>query len=247
MTYTDGKLSVIMPAYNEGKNIFNNLRVVSSVISGFMKNYEIVVVNDGSRDDTREEVKRYMKKDKHVRLVSYGKNRGKGNAIKVGVQRASGDYIAFLDADLDLPPEQIEQYMHPLINGQADAVIGSKMHKDSQIDYPLIRRVMSLGYYCMLRVLFHLKIKDTQTGLKVFRADALKAVIPLIKTKGYAYDIEILVALNLRGYRIVEMPVKLIFQRENDIGRIGVKDIIKVFRDTMAIFYRANMQKYYKN
>lgn len=246
MIYTGQKLSIVMPAYNEGENIFDNLKRVSYVVSGFMKEYEIVVVNDGSIDKTKEEIKRYMKIDNHVCLVSYRKNRGKGYAIKVGVERASGDYIAFLDSDLDLPPEQIKHYMLPLINGETDVVIGSKMHKDSQLDYPLIRRGISLVYYCILRGLFHLKIKDTQTGLKVFRADALKSVISLIKTRGYAYDIEILVALNSRGYRIMEMPVKLVFHRGNGMGRIRVEDIIKVFGDTVVVFYRMNVQKYYR-
>ncbi len=243
---TEEKLSVIMPAYNEGEEIYTNLKVVSSVLAKFSENYEIVVVNDGSSDNTGPEVKRCMKEDCHVRMVSYKKNRGKGNAIKIGVQQACGDYIAFLDSDLDLPPEQIEQYMEPLLKGQADVVIGSKMHKDSEIEYPKIRRIMSLGYYWMLRILFHLKVKDTQTGLKVFKADAVKSVIPLIRTKGYAYDIEILVAINARGYRIMEMPVKLVFHRGNGMGRIRLKDIIKVFGDTLSIFYRANVKKYYR-
>ena len=97
----------------------------------------------------------------------------------------------------------------------------------------------------MLRVLFHLKVKDTQTGLKVFKAEALKSIIPLIKTQGFAYDIEILVALNCRGYRIMEMPVELVFRRGKGMGRIGIKDIITVFRDTLIIFYRGRIQKVY--
>lgn len=246
MINIEKKLSIVMPAYNEGEHIFDNLKEVSSAISAFMDNFEIIVVNDGSSDNTRSEIKRCMKEDCHVRMASYRKNRGKGNAVKIGVQRASGDYIAFLDSDLDLPPEQIEQYMESLLKGEADVVIGSKMHKDSELEYPKIRRIMSLGYYWMLRLLFHLKVKDTQTGLKVFKAEAVKSVIPLIKTKGYAYDIEILVALNTRGYRIMEMPVKLVFHRGNGMGRIRLKDIMKVFGDTLIIFYRANVKRYYR-
>lgn len=246
MINTEKRLSIVMPAYNEGEHIFDNLKEASSVISTFMDNFEIIAVNDGSSDNTKSEIERCMKEDCHIHMASYRKNRGKGNAIKIGVQRAIGDYIAFLDSDLDLPPEQIEQYMEPLLKGQADVVIGSKMHKDSELEYPKIRRIMSLGYYWMLRMLFRLKVKDTQTGLKIFRADALKAVIPLIKTKGYAYDIEILAALNTRGYRIMEMPVRLVFHRGNGMGRIRVRDIIKVFGDTLLIFYRANVKRYYR-
>ena len=139
----------------------------------------------------------------------------------------------------------MKEYVIALIQDKADVVIASKMHKDSKIEYPAIRKVISFGYYCMLRVLFHLNVKDTQTGLKVFKAEALKSIIPLIKTQGFAYDIEILVALNCRGCRIMEMPVELIFRRGRGMGRIKFKDIIKVFRDTWAIFYRAKIRKLY--
>lgn len=245
MLNTEEKLSVVMPAYNEGENIYENLKEVSRIVSGFVMNYEIVAVNDGSTDDTKIEIQRAAKEDAHIHLVSYKQNRGKGNAIKCGVVRATGDYIAFLDSDLDLPADQIEGYVTALVNDQADVVIGSKMHKDSEIEYPLIRKIISVGYYCMLRTLFRLKVKDTQTGLKVFKAEALKSVISLVKTKGFAYDIEILVALNCRGYRIMEMPVKLVFRRGEGMGRISIKDIVKVFGDTCAIFYRVYLKKYY--
>ena len=234
-----------MPAYNEGEHIYENLHIVSEILSGFIKDYEIVAVNDGSTDNTRAEIFRCAKSDAHICLVSYKKNRGKGNAIKCGVEKASGDYIAFLDSDLDLPAEQLKEYVIALIQDKADVVIASKMHKDSKIEYPAVRKVISFGYYCMLRVLFHLKVKDTQTGLKVFKAEALKSIIPLIKTQGFAYDIEILVALNCRKYRIMEMPVKLVFRRGKGMGRIKLKDILKVFKDTWAIFYRANLRKSY--
>lgn len=246
MVNTEEMLSVVMPAYNEGNHIYDNLKEVSEVLSGFMKNYEIVAVNDGSLDNTKLEMLRCKQEDSHIRIVSYKDNRGKGHAIKCGVLKARGKYIAFLDSDLDLPAEQIEKYMEPLVSGQADVVIGSKMHKDSQLEYPKIRKIISFGYYCMLRLLFQLKVKDTQTGLKVFDAEALKSVIRLVKTQGFAYDIEILVALNSRKYRITEMPVKLIFRRGQGMGRIKIKDIVKVFRDTLAIFYRANIEKYYQ-
>lgn len=245
MVDTEEMLSVIMPAYNEGNHIYNNLKEVSQIVSGFMRNYEIVVVNDGSTDSTKSEIQRYMTEDMHVHLVSYKKNKGKGNAIKCGVLKSNGKYIAFLDSDLDLPAEQIEKYMEPLVNGRADVVIGSKMHKDSQLEYPKIRKIISFGYYCMLRLLFHMNVKDTQTGLKVFDAKALKSIIRLVKTQGFAYDIEILVALNSRKYRIMEMPVRLVFRRGQGMGRIKMKDIVKVFRDTLAIFYRVRFVKYY--
>lgn len=242
---SENMLSVVMPAYNEGRHIYENALKTSNILAGFRKNYELIIVNDGSTDITKQEAARAAMEDSHIQLVSYKKNGGKGKAVMEGVKAAKGAYIAFLDADLELPPEQLKNYVKVLDEHQADVVIGSKMHKDSQIDYPLARKAMSLGYYCLLRILFHLKIKDTQTGLKVFRAEVIKPIIPLIKTKGFAYDIEILVAVNCRGYRIKEMPVQLVFTRNNGMGRIQLSDIINMFGDTFKIFGRATFKKYY--
>ena len=238
-------LSVVMPAYNEGEKIYHNVLRVSKVVSGFARSYEIIAVNDGSKDNTKDEIRRAASEDTHIRAVTYPKNGGKGKAIRKGIDAANGRYIALLDSDLDLPPEQLSDYLQPLINNETDVVIGSKMHKDSHIDYPFVRKVMSVGYYCLLRLLFHLKIKDTQTGIKVFKAEVIKPIIHLIKTKGFAYDIEILVAVNCRGYRIKEMPVQLVFTRGNGMGRIHVSDIINMFGDTFKIFGRSTFKKYY--
>ena len=106
MLNLDGKLSVVMPAYNEEKLIYNSIMTTISVISGFVNDFEIVAVNDGSKDRTKEEIKRAMKSDSRVRLVSSDKNRGKGTAIISGVTQAEGKYNAFLDADLELHPSQ---------------------------------------------------------------------------------------------------------------------------------------------
>ena len=143
MLNLDGKLSVVMPAYNEEKLIYNSIMTTISVISGFVNDFEIVAVNDGSKDRTKEEIKRAMKSDSRVRLVSSDKNRGKGTAIISGVTQAEGKYIAFLDADLELHPSQLEGYLDKMLEDGADAVIGCKFHKESQLEYPLIRKIIS--------------------------------------------------------------------------------------------------------
>ena len=114
MVNLDGKLSVVMPAYNEEKLIYNSIKTTISVISGFVKDFEIVAVNDGSTDATKEEIKRAMKEDGRVRMVSSDKNRGKGTAIISGVTESEGKYIAFLDADLELNPSQLESYLRKI-------------------------------------------------------------------------------------------------------------------------------------
>lgn len=239
------KLSIIMPAYNEEALIYDSIIKTLEIVSGFVPELEIVAVNDGSRDNTKAQIQKAMEHDSRVKIVSSDKNHGKGAAIIAGVASASGDYIAFLDADLELPPDQLESYIECMTQKNADVVIGCKLHKDSDISYPLKRRIISMGYYVMLVLLFHLKVQDTQTGIKLFKADALKSVAHLIRTSGFAYDIELLVALNRRGYKIEEMPVKLTYVRESDSKRIGIKDIMKVFCDTFIIFKRVYFKKYY--
>ena len=234
-----------MPAYNEGKHIYDNIMTTLEVMSEFVSDIEIIAVNDGSKDNTKAEITKAMMKDQRVRLVSSDKNRGKGRAIISGVAVAEGRYIAFLDADLELHPSQLKGYLEKMINDKKDVVIGCKLHKDSELEYPLKRKIISMGYYIMLVVLFHLKVKDTQTGLKLFKAEAVRPIAHLIRTSGFAYDIELLVAINRRGFSIAEMPVKVVYSREAGSRRIGIKDIWKAFKDTWAIFYRVYFKHYY--
>ena len=229
MIELDGMLSVIMPAYNEEKLIYSSIMKTLDIVSSFVKDIEIVAVNDGSKDNTKSEIIRAQKEDKRVRLVTSDKNRGKGNAIIAGVSQANGKYIAFVDADLELNPSQLEGYLNKMLTDNVDVVIGCKFHKDSKLKYPFKRKVISMCYYIMLLLLFHLNVKDTQTGLKVFKAEA-------IKPGGH---------LHRRGFKIAQMPVEVVFVREKDSNRIGIKDCIRAFNDTWAIFYRVYFKHYY--
>lgn len=239
------KLSVIMPAYNEGCRIYENLKATSACLQNFCPEFELVVVNDGSKDQTKKEMDRAALEDRHIKAVSYEQNKGKGNAIREGVQAAAGDVIAFLDADLDISPSHLKRYLEVLEKQPADIVIGSKMHRDSRLDYPASRRFVSFCYYFILKTLFHLNVKDTQTGLKVFRAEVIKSIIGMVRTTGYAYDIEVLAIAARSGYRITEQPITLKYTRKEAFGRIRLSDILKMAKDTLFIFYRLKIKKLY--
>lgn len=154
------------------------------------------------------------------------------------------DYIAFCDADLDLAPEQLADFIDRMQRENADVVIGSKMHPESKVDYPAIRRVYSWGYYILLLILFRLNVRDTQTGLKLFKAEVLKPVMRQILVKRFAFDIEVLAIINARGYKITSAPIEVVFHRAS-FGRIGYQDIRNMFVDTLAIFYRLHILHYY--
>ncbi|MBR1816059.1 MAG: glycosyltransferase family 2 protein [Lachnospiraceae bacterium] len=229
-------LCVIMPAYNEGMHIRENLLKASHIISGFVHNYKIIVVDDGSSDNTREEIIYASARDSKISYISYSPNQGKGKAIEKGVEYANANYIAFLDSDLELNPIMLKNFLRAMIDEKADIVIGSKLHKDSRLEYPLMRRIMSIGYFLTLKLMFRLDIKDTQTGIKLFKAPVIKSLCNNMITYGYAFDIEILAKANKAGCKIIEMPIELKFKRERkEKSRISLKTSIKVFKDTLRI------------
>lgn len=238
------RLSVVMPAYNEATHIVPNMFETIDTLAGFCPEFEIVVVDDGSPDGTYHQVVEALAEmGDNIRLVGYERNAGKGNALICGFYHARGDIVAFLDADMDLHPQQIAGMLERMESANADVVIGSKWHRDSKINYPFIRRLWSIGYFMLVRTLFGLPLRDTQTGLKIFRAEVLRRVFPRILAKRFAFDVEVLVNAHLLGYKIIDAPVTLQFARAS--GRVRLGDVWTALLDTLAIFYRARILKYY--
>lgn len=243
------KISVLMPAFNEGHHIYPNVKETIKVFRKFSEDFEIIVVNDGSSDNTSQELTK-LKNDLNneteiIKVIDLKINRGKGRALKKAFRISKGEIIIFLDADLDLPPHQIE-YLLDLMSGQkADVVIGSKQHPHSNINYPIRRKILSWIYSKVLLVLFGLPLRDTQTGLKVFRRKVLKDVFYVTLSKAFAYDVEILVNAHHLGYKIIEAPIILKFRSLRRWGSISFSQYYKTANDTLAVFYRLKILKYY--
>ncbi len=240
----NGKVSLIIPAYNEDVHIHSSIQETLRTVDKFGCEYEVIVVDDGSKDRTYEEIMRAASSSDKVKVVQYNDNVGKGFALLQGFKYASGDLIVFLDADMDLHPGQIQILFDYMKIYDADAVIGSKRHPQSEVNYPWHRKLISNIYYVVIRTLFDLPVRDTQTGLKIFKYEPLKKAISRILIKKYAFDLEILVNLHHLGYKIVSAPVVLNFNRRS-WGRIGLRDVYHTAIDTLAIFYRLRILKYY--
>lgn len=239
-----GKISVIMPAYNEARHIVANLLETVSTLSGFEYDFEVIVVDDGSPDKTYLHAARLLATHgEKVRIVHYDANLGKGAALLCGSTFARGDYLVFMDSDMDLHPSQIPLFFGIMEATEADVVIGSKRHRLSNVNYPIHRRLYSWAYYNLVRLLFGLPIKDTQTGLKVFKKSTADAIFHRILVKRFAFDLELLANAHHFGFKIESAPVTLDFQRA--AGRINVADIFHMFVDTLAIFYRMHILRYY--
>jgi glycosyltransferase involved in cell wall biosynthesis len=238
-----GLVSVVIPAYNEGHSVRRTIVETVEAMQGIGVKYEVILVDDGSQDGTASLARQAAARLQRVRVVGSEVNLGKGSALARGAYCALGELVLFVDADLEVHPRQIALLLETLEQTNADVVIGSKLHPDSQVDYPRNRRVLSRGYYVLVRVLFRLPVHDTQTGLKLFRREVLLRVIPRLLVKRYAHDLEALVNAHRLGYRIAEAPV--VVTRERAFNRIGLGDIFHISLDTAAIWWRTYSLRYY--
>lgn len=242
-------LSVIIPAYKQEKTIVKDLRRIRSVLDKIRFDYEMIIVVDGIIDKTYSNAKKlnYEK----LKVFGYKNNKGKGYAIRYGMARAKGDLVAFIDSGMDIDPNGISMLLEHMEWYKADIIVGSKRHPASQIEYPFIRRVYSLGYQSLFRFLFGLNLKDTQAGLKIFKHKVLKKVLPRLLVKRFASDVEMLVVAYRLGYqRIFEAPIKFdpkFFAMSTTMGNLKslTKMAINMLVDTLAVFYRLKILHYY--
>lgn len=235
-------ISVIVPVYNEGSKFEENLKLLVDEIRGYFFEFEILVINDGSSDDTN--TKNIASIMNHVRLINLPKNQGKGAAVRRGFSEAVGDFILFIDGGMEIHPEEIKIFLGLMYLYQADIVIGSKRHPQSRVKYPIYRRFLSFIFQSIVRFLFHINVTDTQVGIKMFRKDVIKAVLPYLKTNSYGFDIEILGLCSHFGYRsILEAPVRLDYFLKNNRSIIldlfhTAKIGLALFKDTLSLWLR---------
>jgi glycosyltransferase involved in cell wall biosynthesis len=235
------KISVIIPAYNEEAYVSDCIRETLRALDGSA--CEVIVVDDGSKDGTRSAALSAAAGNGCVKVVGYEINQGKGCALKHGFAHATGEMIAFLDADMQIHPRQLLVLYGMMRTSGADVVVGCKRHARSQVDYPFFRRLVSVGYLALTRLLFGLQLKDTQTGIKLFRREVLIRVWPRISIRRFAFDLALLVGATRFNYHIVEAPISINLQRTKH-GRIGIGAIARTLLDTLVIFYEASFWKW---
>lgn len=238
-------VSILVPVYNMEKNIERNINILTEKISPFISNFEIIISDDGSEDNSKNVMEKICNENKNIIGVYSKENHGKGNALKRACEIANGKYIIFCDGDMEIDPSQLENFFDIMHKENADIVIGSKRHKNSVVNYSNVRKLISFVYFMFVKIFFHLPIQDTQTGLKLFKREAIINVFPRILVKAFAYDLEVLVACNSNGKKIASAPV--IVNPNRHFGFIKLSVLWKTFIDTLAIFYRLNIVKFYKD
>ena len=202
------QISIVIPAYNESARIESALGRVLDCVRAREWDAEVLVVDDGSSDDTAEIVQRWMADYPELQLFENPGNRGKGYSVRNGLLQAAGDIVMFTDADLSAPIEEAERLFATLHAG-ADVAIGSRWRdKQRQTRHqPLYRRFFGRCYNALTRVVMGLPYKDTQCGFKAFRRTAARCIFPLQTIERWGFDPEILFIAQKLDFRIVEVPV----------------------------------------
>ncbi len=241
-------LSVIVPVFRQEKTIVQDIRNLLNVLDRMPVQSEVIVVIDGEVDKSRQRA--LSVRDKRVSVVGYKVNKGKGYAVRYGMAKSKGSVVGFLDAGCDLNPEGLLLMYDYMRWKNADIVVGSKRHELSKVHYPAIRRIFSWVYQMIVRILFHVNVRDTQVGMKLYKREVLEDVLPRLLVKEFAFDIEILSVAYRLGYRrILEAPIELNFEgvTSSITSRNYWRVIFRVLNDTLAVFYRLRLLKYYDN
>jgi len=234
-------VTVVMPYYNPGDRLRATVERAVEVLRASGASFEVVTVSDGSTDGS-ERTLEDLAPDVVTRVVLPTRG-GKGQAVRAGLERGRGRYLGFIDADGDVPPELLGDFVDVVRAESPDIVLGSKRHPASQVVYPLARRLYSWGYQQLVRLLFHLDVRDTQAGIKLVRRDVLIDVLPSMVEQGYAFDLELLVVARFLGYRhLVEAPVRI---GRRFTSTVSPKVVAEMLRDTMAIWWRLRVQHGY--
>ncbi|MGA8212553.1 MAG: dolichyl-phosphate beta-glucosyltransferase [Candidatus Sulfotelmatobacter sp.] len=200
--------SVVIPAYNESARIGATLEKVLKYLTDQDWTAEVIVVNDGSKDDTAEIVRRYASTDRRLRLLENPGNRGKGYSVRTGMLRAVGDLLLFSDADLSSPIEEAAKLFEAIGKG-ADIAIGSRWLRSELQTQPQSRPRQLLGraFNLVPRLVLGLNYKDTQCGFKAFTRGAAQLVFPKQRIEGWGFDPELLFLAKNNGLKVAEVPV----------------------------------------
>lgn len=220
----DISLSVVLPAYNESENIEKTVTHAVSYLKGTFRDYEVIVVNDGSIDGTPEIVERLATSNPRIILVNHPKNLGYGSALRSGFERASLDYIFLMDSDGQFDISDIDRFI-PFLESY-DVVVG---YREKRAD-PFIRSLNARLYHLFIRLLFGLKLKDIDCAFKMFPRSVYRAVRP-IESGGALFSAEFLVKLRQKGFTIREVPVRHFPRRFGRQTGANLKVIIRMFKE----------------
>ena len=232
-------LSVIVPTFNEENNASTMLENLTRKLNEINLKYEIILVNDGSKDNTLYVLKQLKNSYSNIKIISYDENKGKGYAVRSGVLESEGKIVMYIDGDLDIFPDIIPGYIEQLKN--YDIVIGSKRVSNADVKDSISRKSLSKVFSIIVKMGMRLKIKDTQVGLKMGDGKQMRRIFKILSINGFAFDVELLTIATLLKLKIKEMPIELNLTRP-----FSFINATKMFFDTMEIMYNRRIGNTYQ-
>lgn len=225
MTTQHPFLSIIIPAHNEEKRLPPSLAKIDAYLKTQDYTYEVIVVENGSRDRTSEVVREFAQDHPYVRLIEV-ETRGKGLAVKAGMLAASGEYRFICDTDLSMPIEEIAKFLPPMREGY-DVLIGSREGDGARrIGEPEYRHIMGRVLNFIVKVTAVPDFEDTQCGFKMFKREAAEDLFSVQQMSGIGFDVELIYVALRRGYRIVDVPITWYFDPDSRM---------RLFQDSLKI------------
>ena len=237
-------LSVVIPAYNEALRIGGTLEKVRAYLDTRGFPCELIVVDDGSRDEMPELLAGYCERHPATRVLRNEPNRGKGYSVRRGVLEARGQFVLFTDADLSAPIEETNKLLAAIEREQADAAVGSRAldRRLIGVRQPWRRETAGRVFNVLVRIFTGLRIQDTQCGLKLFRKDTTRRAFELQTVTGFGFDPELLFLIEHLGGKISEVPVRW---NDNPATKVHfLRDSTRMFLDLLALRWRALTGRY---
>ncbi|NIM46921.1 MAG: glycosyltransferase [Candidatus Aenigmarchaeota archaeon] len=225
------RYSIVIPAFNEEKRIKSTLENYGKE---FRKNTEIIIVNNGSTDNTEKIVRSMRKKFPQIKLLNFPIALGKGGAVKEGFKIAKGSIIGFVDSDDSIKIKGIKKLIEYVRKNKCDCAIASKWKnkKFKEVDEPFFRKIASRVWNIIIRILFGLKIYDTQAGGKFMKSSVLKEIFKKMNCSGYEFDVELLWLIKRAGFSIKEVYISFVHREES---KFKMKNSITMLIDIMKI------------
>jgi dolichyl-phosphate beta-glucosyltransferase len=225
-------LSLVIPAYNEARRLPGSLEQIVAYLDQQPYTAEVVVVDDGSSDETVVVVERFQADHPCIRLIR-NPHRGKGGAVQTGMLAAQGAYRFLCDADLSMPIQELARFLPPALNGY-DIAIGSREAAGAQrLAEPDYRHLMGRVFNWVVKLLAVRGFEDTQAGFKCFTAEAAQHVFSKQTMDGFGFDVEVLFIGQKRGYDIVEVPIEWHYKASSRVD--PVRDTLRMFRDVIKV------------
>jgi len=229
-------LSIIIPAYNEASRLPNTLLQIDAFINTQPYQAEIIVVENGSSDDTLMVARQMMGKVSNLKVL-HEEKRGKGWAVRRGMHNAWGDYRFICDADLSMPIEELPRFFPPQLLDAAIAIASREAPGAQRFNEPQYRHLIGRVFNGLVRLLLLPGLQDTQCGFKCFRSDAAKRIFPLLTVKGWTFDAEALFIARRLGYSIQEIPIPWHHHPHSNIRVL--RDSLQMGRDVLRIRWNA--------